>query len=206
MRIASAALILLTACRSGAAEVEAPPTTAVEAEAATPTTPARTPATPAVAASVGCEPDAPQSPCPVVGRWRVVRTFASTQADPADDELGMIGATFTVVANGDGPGSIKWDGPDTGQFDMRDVCTGPVLTARAETRPDESRATLARALKAWKIVNADPTAARHLGCDDGAWATPSDPNGEWYGLMLSLGRRVAFEWHDDRFVLAERID
>lgn len=156
--------------------------------------------------TVDCEPDAPQSPCPIVGRWRVVRTFAPGQSDPTEDELRMMGATFTVVANGDGPGSIKWDGPDTGQFNIRDVCTGPFLTARAEPRPDGSRETLGRALEAWSVAGVEPSAARHLGCDDGAWATPSDASGEWYGLILPLGRRIAFEWHDERFILAERIN
>lgn len=201
---ASAALILLAACGPGGTEAEPPLSGSLEREFAR-SDPAPTP-TPTAAKIADCEPDAPQSPCPIVGRWRVVRTFAPAQSDPADDELRMTGATFTVVANGDGPGSIKWDGLDTGQFDMRDVCTGPFLTARAETRPDASRETLGRALEAWNVAGADPSAARHLGCDDGAWATPSDASGEWYGLVLPLGRRVAFEWHDERFILAERID
>lgn len=206
MRVmAAATLILLTACGFGAAEVDAPPTAATEPKVATPA-PTRVPATATAVATTDCEPGAPQSPCPIVGRWRVVQTFAPTQAEPARDELGMTGATFTATANGDGPGSIRWDGPDTGRFDIRDVCTGPFLTARADTRPDESRAALGRALKAWSVAGADPSAARHLGCDDGAWATPSDASGEWFGLVLPLGRRMAFEWHDERFVLAERID
>lgn len=203
---AAAALILLAACGSGATEAEPPLSEAPRREvAAADPTPMPAP-TEAAATVTDCEPDAPQSPCPIAGRWRVLRTFAPSQSDPNDDELRMTGATFTVVANGDGPGSINWDGPDTGQFDIRDVCTGPFLTARAEARPDESRTTLGRALRAWSVAGADPSAARHLGCDDGAWATPSDASGEWYGLMLPLGRRLAFEWHDERFVLAERID
>ncbi len=90
----------------------------------------------------------------------------------------MTGATFTVRANGDAPGAIRWDGPDTGGFDMRDGCAGPFLTARAEPRPDASRKTLGRALNAWNVAGAESSAARHLGCDDGVWATPSDPDGE----------------------------
>ena len=208
MRIAAtAALILLSACGSGAAEVDVPPVATVERDVAKPLpVPSTVPKAKVETLTTDCEPHAPQSPCPIVGRWRVVNIFAPAQADPTDDELRMTGASFTVRANGDAPGSIRWDGPDTGQFDIRDVCTGPFLTAKPKPRPDASRATLGRALKAWNVADADPSAARHLGCDDGAWATPSDASGEWYGLVLSLGRRMAFEWYDERFVLAERID
>ena len=116
----------------------------------------------------------------------------------------MAEATFTVTGDGDASGAIRWDGPDTGRFDIRDVCAGPFLSAKAEPRPDPSRDTLGKALAAWGVSGADPKAARHLGCDQGAWATPSDSSGEWFGLFLPMGSRLAFEWYEDRFILAER--
>lgn len=201
MRPVLAALLLLTACgEPGAARADS--TTANTAA------PTAVVARPKSAASVAatCEPDAPESPCPIVGHWRVVKTFnPAAITDPRADDMGLTGATLTVIGNGAGPGAIRWDGPDTGQFDISDICTGPFLSPAAKPDPDASRAVLTRALAAWG-VKADAAAARHLGCDDGHWSVPSDPSGQWYGLVLPLGRTMAFEWFDERMILAERID
>lgn len=198
MRPVLAALLLLTACGEPGAAQPDRPTTNTSATA----TPGPAPA----AAAMACEPDAPESPCAVVGHWRVVKTFnPAAISDPLADDMGMSGATLTVTGNGAGPGAIRWDGPDTGQFDISDVCTGPFLSPAAKPHPDASRAILTRALAAWG-VKADAAAARHLGCDSGHWSVPSDSSGQWYGLVLPLGRTMAFEWYDDRMILAERID
>lgn len=200
MRPVFAALLLLTACGEPGA---APPDRTI-ANTAAPTAVAARP-TPAATVAAACEPDAPESPCPIVGHWRIVRTFNPAGAtNPTADDMGMTGATLTVTGNGAGPGVLRWDGPDTGQFDISDVCTGPFLSPAAKPHPDASRAVLTRALAAWG-VKADAAAARHLGCDDGHWSVPSDPSGQWYGLVLPLGRTMAFEWYDDRMILAERI-
>ena len=198
MRLLLVGLALLAACGEKGATPDRPtPTGAASTRAAAVVRPAAT--------GTACDRDAPESPCPIVGHWRVVKTFNPAAADPTADDLGMVGADFTVGSNGDGPGAIRWDGPDTGQFDVSDVCTGPFLSSAATPRPDASRAVLARALADWGMT-ADAAPARHLGCDDGQWAVPSDPAGRWYGLVLPLGREMAFEWYDDRMILARRID
>jgi hypothetical protein len=199
MRFALAALFLLTACdRAGGEAADVAP------DAAAPTamaTPAPVPAAPSAAT---CEPNAPESPCPIVGHWRVAKVYNPAAADPLADDMGMTGATLTVTGNDDAPGTIRWDAPDTGQFDISDVCTGPYLSPAAKPRPDDSRAVLDRALKAWKVTGS-AAAARHLGCDSGHWATPGDASGRFYGLVLPLGDRMAFEWFDGRLILTNRI-
>lgn len=203
MRPVLAALLLVTACsESGVAQPDDPANRTAPAPVATV---GPTPAASQIASAAPCQPDAPESPCPIVGHWRIVKTFNPAAAtDPTADDMGMVGAGLTVTDNGAGPGTIRWDGPDTGQFDISDVCSGPFLSPAASPHKDASRAVLTRALAAWKVTgNAD--AARHLGCDQGHWSTPSDASGQWYGLVLPLGRMMAFEWYDDRMILAERI-
>jgi len=52
-----------------------------------------------------CEPDAPESPCPIVGRWQIAQVYNPDNiADPLANDRAMIGATLTVTANGDAPG------------------------------------------------------------------------------------------------------
>lgn len=203
MRPVLAALFLLTAC-GGAAPDPAPRAMAEpRAASAEPAVPA--PAAPPAAAAP-CDPHAPESPCPIVGRWRIVKVYnPAATSDPTGDDMAMVGATLTATANGDASGAIRWDGPDNGQFDISDICTGPFLSPAATARPDASRDTLSRALAAWG-VKGDARAARHLGCDSGHWALPSDASGQYYGLVLPMGRTMAFEWFDDRMILAERID
>jgi hypothetical protein len=125
--------------------------------------------------------------------------------DPLEDEMGMVGSGLTVTGNSDAASAIRWDGPDNGQFDHSDVCTGPYLSPAATPRPDSARGTLTAALKAWGVPG-DAGKARHLGCDEGHWAVPSDPSGKWFGLVLPMGRQLAFQWFDKRMVLAERVD
>jgi hypothetical protein len=162
------------------------------------------PVQPTPTATADCEPDAPESPCPIVGRWRIARVYVPDAADPLADDRGMIGVGLTVTANGDAPGALKWDGPDTGQFDISDVCTGPYLTPRGTPAGDPAAAaTLKAALAAWKVTG-DPAAARALGCDSGQWTVPTDPAGERYGLVLPMGDRAAIQWYEGRFLLLER--
>lgn len=199
---AVAALLLLCACgtapeASNAAEpVGAPTPAATPAPVAAPTT---------TQASAVCEPDAPESPCPIVGHWRIAKVYVPGAADPLADDRAMIGATLTVTGNGDGPGVLKWDGPDTGQFDVSDVCTGPFLSARGTPAGDAAtRRTLTAALAAWNVAG-DAAAARSLGCDQGQWTVPTDASGEHYGLVLPLGQRAAIQWYEGRFLLLDRV-
>jgi hypothetical protein len=154
-------------------------------------------------AATGCELDAPESPCPIVGRWRIARVYVPDAPNPLADDRAMVGARLTVTANGDGPGALRWDGPDTGQFDVSDMCTGPYLAPRDTPARDPAAATLKAALAAWGIKG-DAAAARALGCDSGQWTVPTDPAGKRYGLVLPMGDRVAIQWHQGRFLLLER--
>ncbi len=207
MRFAFAPLLLLAAC--GAAESDdggdRQPPVAVAVSRADPV-PAKPviPRSPAASSPV-CEASAPESPCQIVGKWRVTRVYNPANRNPLADEMGMTGSTFTITGNSDASGTIRWDGPDNGQFDQSDVCTGPYLSSAAAPRADPSRATLAAAFKAWKVPG-DAGAARHLGCDQGHWSVPSDPAGKWFGLVLPMGRQMAFEWFGERIILAERAD
>ncbi|NLS25462.1 hypothetical protein S2M10_04290 [Sphingomonas sp. S2M10] len=204
MRFVFAPLLLLSACgaANGDGAGERQPSAAAAANAAQPAAAASTSTLPAAA---DCGPGAPESPCQIVGRWRVVNVYNPGNQDPVEDEMGMVGSSFTVTDNGDASGAIRWDGPDNGQFDHSDVCTGPYLSPVATPRPAAARATLAAALKAWGVAG-DAGKARHLGCDEGHWAVPSDPSGKWFGLVLPMGPQMAFEWFDKRMVLATRID
>ena len=191
---------LLLLCSCGAADQ---PKTAAPAARETATAPA-SPAASGAASGVDCEPDAPQSPCPLAGRWRIARVYVPGAADPLVDDRAMIGATLTVAPPGDGPGAIRWDGPDTGQFDIGDVCTGPYLTPRfTPAGSAAARRTLAAALAAWRIPG-DAAAARALGCDRGQWGVPTDPAGERFGLVLPLGDRAVIPWYEGRLLLLER--
>ncbi|KQT32463.1 hypothetical protein ASG29_11840 [Sphingomonas sp. Leaf412] len=193
----------LTAC--GPASVA--PGNAAEAAASPTPTPTTTP-TPALALALtpiraaDCEPDAPQSPCPIVGHWRIAKVYVPGAGNPLADDRAMVGATLTVTPNGAGPGALRWDGPDTGQFDIRDVCTGPFLSAQGVPAGDvAARRTLAAALAAWGVP-ADAAAARMLECDQGQWAVPDTTGG--HGLVLPMGARVAIQWYEGRFLLLER--
>lgn len=205
MRPAFASLLLLAACGAadsdGAGQRQAPIAAAINRAEAEPARPVAAPS--AAASSRVCDADAPESPCQIVGKWRVTKVYNPANKDPLADEMGMVGSTFTVTANGDVSGTIRWDGPDNGQFDHSDVCTGPYLSPAADPRPDPSRATLAAAIRAWKVDGAAGK-ARHLGCDQGHWSVPSDPGGKWFGLVLPMGQQMAFEWFEERIVLAER--
>jgi hypothetical protein len=205
MRPAFVLPLLLAACGAAqsdkAGEKQAPVAAAVNRTDAVSAKPVTAPSPTASAPT--CDAGAPESPCQIVGKWRVTRVYNPANKDPLADEMGMVGSTFTVTGNSDASGTIRWDGPDNGQFDHSDVCTGPYLSPAASTRPDPSRATLAAALKAWG-VKGDADAARHLGCDQGHWAVPSEPDGKWFGLVLPMERQMAFEWFDERIVLAER--
>ncbi|MDP5280039.1 hypothetical protein Q9Q95_13985 [Sphingomonas sp. DG1-23] len=206
MRPAFASLLLLAACGpadSNGEEQQAPIAAAANRAEAVAATPVASPSP--AASNPACDTGAPESPCQIVGKWRVTKVYNPANKDPLADEMGMVGSTFTVTANGDVSGTIRWDGPDNGQFDHSDVCTGPYLSPAVTPRPDASRATLAAAIKAWK-VDGDASTARHLGCDQGHWALPSGPGGKWFGLLLPMGRQMAFEWFDERIVLAERAD
>lgn len=192
-RIALAALTLLSAC-GGA------PDHASAQNSAQPR-----PAAAAPGPATACEPDAPQSPCPIVGHWRIAKVYNPAAANPLEDDRSMIGAKLTITANGDASGVLRWDGPDTGQFDISDVCTGPFLSPRGQPAGDaRTRQTLKAALAAWSEGgNAD--AARSIGCDQGQWTVPSNASGQWYGIVLPLGRHVALQWYEGRFLLLERI-
>ncbi|WP_294250359.1 hypothetical protein [uncultured Sphingomonas sp.] len=213
MRLVFAPLLLLAACGAangdGAGERQ-PAAPVAAANDARPVAASPAPATPPVASSpaaamADCDPGAPESPCQIVGKWRVIKVYNPGNQDPLEDEMGMVGSRLTVTGNSDASGAIRWDGPDNGQFDHSDVCTGPYLSPAATPRPAAARATLAAALKAWGIIG-DAGKARHLGCDEGHWAVPSDASGKWFGLVLPMGRQMAFEWFDKRMVLAERTD
>ncbi|NJB97753.1 MULTISPECIES: hypothetical protein [Sphingomonas] len=209
MRLVFAPLLVLAACGAangdGAGERQAPAAAAANAARSAPAAPATpAPATSPPAAAADCDPGAPESPCQIVGTWRVIKVYNPGNQDPLEDEMGMVGSSLTVTGNSDASGAIRWDGPDNGQFDHSDVCTGPYLSPAAAPRPAAARATLATALKAWGVAG-DAGKARHLGCDEGHWAVPSDASGKWFGLVLPMGRRMAFEWFDKRMVLAERI-
>ncbi|MGN7999484.1 hypothetical protein [Sphingomonas sp. 22176] len=211
MRLALAPLLLLAAC--GAANSDGAgarqPSVAAAANDSQPGTPIPAAATvpsdtPPAAVAAECDPGAPESPCQILGKWRVIKVYNPGNQDPLEDEMGMIGSGFTVTGNSDASGTIRWDGPDNGQFDHSDVCTGPYLSAAATPRPDSARGTLAAALKAWGVPG-DAGKARHLGCDEGHWAVASDPSGKWFGLVLPMGGQMAFQWFDKRMVLAERV-
>lgn len=202
---AFAPLLLFGACwvASGEGSARQPPFAALPDEAlSTRATPA--PAASPMAGVADCDPGAPESPCQIVGKWRVIKVYNPGNKDPLEDELGMVGSSLSVIGNSDAPGAIRWDGPDNGQFNHSDVCTGPYLSPAATPRPAAARATLASALKAWGVPG-DAGKARHLGCDEGHWAVPSDSSGKWFGLILPMGRRMAFQWFENRMVLAERI-
>ena len=158
---ALAALLLLGAC--GAAPQPTDATEPTRNAAPVAAAPAATPSSPSPApspAAADCEPDAPESPCPIVGRWRIARVYVPGAPDPLADDRSMIGAMLTVTGNGDAPGALKWDGPDTGQFDISDVCTGPFLSRRGKPAGDAAtRRTLTAALAAWKVPG-DASAAR----------------------------------------------
>jgi len=205
MRPAFASLLLLAACGAtesdGAGQRQAPVAAMVNRTEAMPAKPVVTPSP--AGNGQACDVGAPESPCQIVGKWRVTKVYNPANKDPLADEMGMVGSTFTVTANSDVAGTIRWDGPDNGQFDHSDVCTGPYLSAAANPRPDPSRVRLTAAIKAWK-VDGDAGAARHLGCDQGHWSVPSEPGGKWFGLVLPMGRQMAFEWFEERMVLAER--
>ncbi|KHL25238.1 hypothetical protein PK98_00250 [Croceibacterium mercuriale] len=209
-RIAPMMLFLLASCGSPS-ETSASPTEA-DTPVTQPTDVASSPAPvsrisgPASGTSPVCEPDAPESPCPIVGRWRIARVYNPAEADLLADDRAMTGATLTITANGDGPGMLAWDGPDTGQFDISDRCIGPYLSARGTPAGDPAAArTLAAALSAWS-VGGDAAAARALGCDQGHWAVPTNAAGDRYGIVLPLGNRAAIQWYEDRFLLLERTD
>lgn len=201
-RIAPMMLVLLASCGS-------PAETAASPAEAQPSGVSGIPAsTPDVAAGTSpvCEPDAPESPCPIVGHWRIARVYNPNEPDPLADDRAMTGAMLTITANGDAPGMLAWDGPDTGQFDISDRCIGPYLSARGTPVGDPAAArTLSAALSAWSI-GGDAGAARALGCDQGHWAVPTNPAGDRYGIVLPLGNRVAIQWYEDRFLLLERVD
>ncbi|MET3713017.1 hypothetical protein ABIC65_003736 [Sphingomonas trueperi] len=179
MRSALAPLLLLAA--GGAANSDGsarrPPLVALRNQ------PPSSLATPAPAASpaagaADCDRGAPESPCQIAGKWRVIQVYNAGNQDPLEDEMGMIGSNFTVTGNSVASGAIRWGGPNNGQFDHSDVCTGPYLSPAATPRPAAVRATLAAALKAWGVAG-DAGKARHLGCDEGHWAVPSDASGKW---------------------------
>ena len=201
---AGAALLLLCACGTAPEASNAAEPVRAPAETAN-STPAATSSPVASPVAADCEPDAPQSPCPIVGHWRIAKVYIPGATDPLADDRAMVGATLTVTANGDGPGTLKWDGPDTGQFDVSDVCTGPFLSARGTPAGDAAtRRTLTAALAAWG-VRGDAAAARSLGCDQGQWTVPTDASGEHYGLVLPLGRQAVIQWYEGRFLLLERV-
>ncbi|MET3722281.1 hypothetical protein [Sphingomonas trueperi] len=198
-------LLLFGACwaASGEGSARRPPVAGLpDGAASTRATPA--PAASSIAGVADCDAGAPESQCQIVGKWRVIKVYNPGNKDQIEDDMGMVGSSFTVLGNSDASGAIRWDGPDNGQFDHSDVCTGPYLSPAATPRPDGARPTLAAALKAWGVPG-DAGKARHLGCDEGHWGVPSDSSGKWFGLILPMGRRMAFEWFDKRMALAERI-
>ncbi|MCJ2185690.1 hypothetical protein [Novosphingobium beihaiensis] len=202
---AVAALVLLAACggASGQNGTVAPqPDHSAATAAAMPlgTSPGAAPIP-----GADCDPQAPESPCSIAGHWRIAKVYNPAAADPLEDDREMIGATLTISANGDAPGVLRWDGPDTGQFDVSDICTGPYLSPRGQPAGDpQAHSALKAALTAWQEPG-DAGAARSLGCGQGQWTVPSDASGQWYGLVLPLGRHLVLQWYEGRFLLLEAI-
>lgn len=202
--IAAAILLLLLPGCGPSPDATAASNEGLASEPTVSPAPLKTTPTTSQPAVADCEPDAPESPCPIVGHWRVAGVYVPGATDPLADDRAMIGAGLTVTANGDAPGALTWDGPDNGQFDSSDVCTGPYLTPRGRPAGDPAAtATLKAALTAWN-VDGDADAARALGCDSGHWTVPTDPAGERYGLVLPMGDRAAIQWYEGRFLLLKR--
>lgn len=147
-----------------------------------------------------------QSPCPLVGRWKIVAVFDPNL--PASERLSdpntMTGATFSLSNETDSGGSLKFDGPDTGQFNVSQQCDMPYLDKKGAEAAKGTTALLQKALAAFKLPAAQQDEIRKLACESGHWSTSIDSEGYEAIFVKPTSDRLVISWLGNVVLQAER--
>jgi hypothetical protein len=147
-----------------------------------------------------------ESPCPLVGRWKIVAVFDPnlTGSERLSDPNSMKGATFSLFKETDSGGTLKFDGPDTGQFNVTQQCDMPYLDKKGAKTPKDATDLLQKALAAFRLPAAQPDDIRKLACESGHWSTSLDSEGYEAVFVKPTSDRLVISWLGNVVLQAER--
>ncbi|MFC4291485.1 hypothetical protein ACFOWX_03555 [Sphingorhabdus arenilitoris] len=147
------------------------------------------------------------NPCPIEGRWQIEAVYMPSlpKAEQLSDPNSMKGAVFALPEIGDSGGSLKFEGPDTGQFDVTQQCDMPFISAPDTAVPPRQMESLQKAMAAFKLPAARPEYTRMLACDFGHWATAIDGAGHEAVFTKAAPDRLVISWFEGTYLLARKI-
>jgi hypothetical protein len=151
--------------------------------------------------------DLDQSPCLLVGQWKIVAVYDASlpASERLSDPNAMIGATFSLKDEPDNGGSLKFDGPDTGQYNVSAQCDMPYLDKKGDKSPQLSVGLLQKAISAFNLPAVKAADIRKLACESGHWATAIDPQGHEAVFTKPTGDELVITWLGDVVLHATRI-